>query len=269
MVNESRFVPVGKEKLHYRKWGRGKRLLLAFHGYGDDADVFYPLQEHLADEYTILSIDLPHHGNSKWPDEELLRKKELVALAETLMKEYNAAKVSLIGYSLGGRVCLSIIDQMPERIDKVALMASDGLTVNFYYHFFTRTTVGKKIFRNMLEKPHPYLKVIDWLKKMDMVDAVRYKFVMHFMEEKDGRDFLLKVWPGMSDLVTAPQKLRAVIRKHHIHVSIFMGEYDKIIPVAQAKKFASGLKTVKVYVLKKGHRVFDHENVRLVAGQLI
>jgi pimeloyl-ACP methyl ester carboxylesterase len=268
MISESHFIPVGKETLHYRKWGHGKRLLLAFHGYGDDADIFYPLQEYLADDYTILSIDLPHHGNSNWTD-NLLRKNDIIALVETLKKEYSVEKISLIGYSMGGRVCLSIIEQVPASINKVVLMASDGLTINLYYYFFTRTAIGKMVFRNMLEKPGPYLGVIRWLKKMNMVDASRYKFVMHFLEEKDGRDLLLKVWPGMREFVPSPPKIKAMIRKHHIHVSIFMGEYDKVIPATQAKKFSAGLSSVKVYILKKGHRVFDHENVRLIAGQLL
>ncbi|MCD6010659.1 MAG: alpha/beta hydrolase fold protein [Flavipsychrobacter sp.] len=268
MALNAHFVTIGKEKLHYLRWGSGKKLLLAFHGYGDDARIFYPLKEYLEQEYTILSIDLPHHGSSQWPD-ELFTKAGLMAMTKGLMAEYGTDNVSLIGYSMGGRVCLSIIQQLPDRIDKVALLASDGLTVNFYYHFFTRTAIGKKVFRHMLEKPGVYLKTIEMLRKMRIADAGRYKFAMHFLGEEDRRKFLLKVWPGMSDLVSSPQQLKAVIRKHKIPIAIFMGAYDKIIPVSQAKKFSRGLDTVNVHIVGKGHRLFDNETAQQIAVQLL
>jgi len=266
---ESVYIPVGTEKLHCLKWGRGKRLLLAFHGYGDDAGIFSPLQGLLDDVYTILSIDLPHHGKSKWPDDVLLETVDLVGFVETLKSTYNVGKVSLIGYSLGGRVCLSIIEKIPESIDKVVLMATDGLTINLYYYFFMQTFIGKKLFRGMLQKPGFYLKAMGWLRKMNFVDPSRYKFAMHFLQTEENRNFLMKVWPGMSDLVPSPSKLKSVIRKHHIPVSIFMGAHDKIISLSQVKKFSRGLGSVQLHILEKGHRVFDHENAQQIAAHLV
>jgi pimeloyl-ACP methyl ester carboxylesterase len=243
-------------------------LLLAFHGYGDEASIFSPLRDYLLQEYTFLSIDLPHHGESKW-EHGMLYKDELFELVRRLMTEYNAEKVSLLGYSMGGRVCLTILEHMPQAVDKVVLLATDGLAVNFFYFFFTRTSIGKRVFNNMLEKPGPYLKTIEWLRKRNLVNASRYKFVMHFLQEEEGRKFLQKVWPDMSDLMPSPSKLRLVIKKHHIPVNVIMGAHDKIIPPALAKKFGKGLDTVKVCILEKGHRVFDNENAQQIAGHLL
>src|ERR1035437_6177764 len=132
MNNESRYISAGKEQLHYLKMGSGKRLLLAFHGYSNDAELYRPLQEYLSKDYTILSFDLPHHGKSKWAEDIQFTKKDLMTMVETLKAEYHVDKVSLLGYSMGGRVCLTILEYMPASIDKVALIATDGLTVNFY-----------------------------------------------------------------------------------------------------------------------------------------
>ena len=265
----SNYIAVGNEKLHYLKWGSGKRLLLAFHGYGDDAVIFSPLIEHLTFEYTILSIDLPHHGGSKWPDKEAFTVADLISLVRTLKNEFEVDKISLLGYSMGGRVCLSVIEQMPESIDKVVLMATDGLTVNLYYYLFTRTAAGRVMFRHMLENPALYLKAVDWLRKVNLVGPSKHKFVMHFLQTDEGRNLLLRVWPAMSGIIPPPSKVKATIKKHRIPVTIIMGLLDKIIPPIQAKKFSAGLDTVKVHYLAKGHRVFDHENAGLVAGELI
>ncbi len=265
MNNESRYIQAGKEKLHYLEWGNGKRLLLAFHGYEDDAEMFNPLQQYLSEEYTILSFDLPHHGKSKWSEDTQLTKQELMALVESLKITYNVSKVSLLGYSMGGRVCLTIIACLPASIDKVVLIASDGLTQNSYYYFFTHNYFGKKIFRNLLDRPMPYFRLMNLLKKMRLVNASRHKFAMHFLQTEKSRKFLLHVWIGMSDIMPGPVKLRMAIRRYAIPISIFMGFYDKIIPPSMAEKFKSGLDTVQLFILEKGHRVFDNETAQQIA----
>jgi hypothetical protein len=37
--------------------------------YADTSQIFLPVVSYLQNEYTIISIDLPHHGGSKWNDD--------------------------------------------------------------------------------------------------------------------------------------------------------------------------------------------------------
>lgn len=269
MTAASHYITIGTEQLHYLQWGTGKRLLLAFHGYGDDAHIFDPLVEFLSADYTVLSIDLPHHGQSKWHGDEMFTKDKLLLLVRTLMEAHKTERVSLLGYSMGGRVCLSIIEGMPLSIDQAVLLATDGLSVNFYYYFFTKTFLGKKVFNHMLEKPGGYLAVIDWMRKRKLVDASRHKFVMHFLQAEHSRKFLQKVWPNTSDLVPSPAQLRKIIKKHSVNVSIFMGTHDKILPPGLATKFAAGLDTVQLHILDKGHRLLDQQTAKQIAEDLL
>ena len=269
MSDTSLFISVGKQQLHYRQWGSGKRLLLAFHGYGNDALIFAPFKEYLAAEYTILSFDLPHHGDSKWPDNTLLTQSDLISLVEAIKEKHKATKLSLVGYSMGGRICMAIAQHMPQYMDKVVLIAADGLTTNSVYYFCTRTWIGKKIFMNMLRKPARYLGLIDLLKRIKILDPTRYRFVTHHLKSAENRNFLLQVWSCTSDLVPEPRRLREVIRQYRIQVFIFMGAHDRIMPVSLAKRFGKGLDTVQVFILDKGHRVFDDENARRIAESLL
>ncbi len=262
------YILIGKEKLHYRKVGSGQRILMEFHGFANDATIFTAIEQYLHNEYTILSFDLPHHGNSKWGITPLT-KKDLVFLVDHVKEEYGVEKISLLGYSLGGRICFTIVELMPVSIDRVTLLATDGLEVNAYYSFFTRTYFGKKIFRHMLEKPTLYFKLLNWLKKKDLVDARRHKFVMQSLSSAENRELLLHVWLGLSDLIPAPEKLKAAISQYNIPVSIFMGAHDKIMPPALGKRFKAGLDSVQLYILDKGHRIFDNENARQIANSLL
>jgi pimeloyl-ACP methyl ester carboxylesterase len=260
MDEQSKYVSIGKEQLHYLQWGSGSRLLLAFHGYGDDATIFSPFREHLRKDYTILSFDLPHHGNSKWTDNTNFSKHDLFGVVESLMTTYN---------SMGSRVCLAILEFMPCNIDKVALIAADGLSINFYYYFLTRTFIGKRLFKKMMEQPGFFFSVVNWLNKKNLVNASRHKFVMNFMHSESGRKLLLQVWPGMSDIIPSPTKLKRLIRQYNIPVSIFMGANDRITPPYLGRNFQSGLDTVQLHILEKGHRVFDHENAEQIAQCLL
>jgi pimeloyl-ACP methyl ester carboxylesterase len=263
------YISVGNEKLHYLRYGTGEQLLLAFHGYGNDATLFDPFIPHLHNAYTILSFDLPHHGKSEWTEDTVFRKRDLVIMVAALKEKFKVDKVSLLGYSMGGRVCLTITQYMPESIDKVALVATDGLRIDHFYYFLTRTYFGKKLFKKELLKPDRFFKVIDWLKRKKWLDAHKYKFVMNYMKPPDSRKFLMQVWPGMSQLMTSPPKLKRAIKQHHIPVSIFMGAYDRVMPPILAEKFKEGLDSVQLFILDKGHRVFDAGNAHLIAEHLL
>ncbi len=269
MSGESQFISIGNEKLHYLEWGTGKKLLLAFHGYGNNAGVFDPFRPYITDVYTVISFDLPHHGKSKWSEGIPLGLNDLVSLVEAIRKKYNADKVSLLGYSMGGRVCMTIVAQKPEWVDKVVLIATDGLKINRLYYFCTRTYIGRLLFRKMVEKPGLYFRFLDWMKKTTRLDAGRHKFVTQHFQSPEHRRFLIEVWLGTKELIPDLPALKRAILKYRIPVFIFMGVYDRIMPPSLGEKFRIGLDTVEVITLEKGHRVFDETNAHLIAEHFL
>ena len=269
MSATSHFIRSGDQNLHYLQYGSGARLLLAFHGYGHDAASFEVLMPFLQKQYTIFCIDLPHHGQTDWATGKTLSIAALAALTRELMHKHGTGKVSLLGYSLGGRVCFSIVEQMPECIDKVTLLATDGLTINTYYYFFTNNPMGKMIFKGMLTFPGMYLPMVTTMKAFGALNDSQYKFVMHYLNNKEAREQLGQRWPALSELIPNPEKLRKVIQDHAIPVSIVMGQYDRIMPPGLAEKFKTGLETVQLHILPKGHRIFDDGNAAEIAQSLL
>lgn len=268
-TGNSEHINLGKEKLHCLYAGNGKKLLVAFHGYGNNAAMFLQFAEHLAD-YTIVSIDLPHHGNSSWPDNLHLTEQHLTDLVQQLLTQYNCQSISLMGYSMGGRVCLKIAELVPEKVEKIILLASDGLTFNTFYYFVTRTTTGRYLFRSFLSSPKRYMPVINWARKRNMIDASKHKFAMQYLNEAQERHFLLKVWPCMSLLIPDYKNLRIQLTQHNIHVCVYMGKYDKVIPVNLAERFKGALSNanIELHILNKGHRLIDEDTLPIIAKSL-
>lgn len=269
MRGVSCYIELENGKIHYLKFGSGKRLLLCFHGYANSASLFIGLTPYLAQDFTIISIDLPYHGLTKWQQSTLFHKHDLITLVRYFIDTFAVNKVALAGYSMGGRVCLTITELLPELIDRVLLIASDGLVFNPLYFFVTKTFVGRSIFRRFLSNPARYMKLVGWMRQRDWIDASRYKFAMHYLDTASDRSFLLNVWTCMSLIVPKMSHLKSVIQANNIPVFVFMGSYDRVIPVKNAQRFVDGLSSAKLFIVEKGHRVFDNDTLPQMANCLI
>ncbi|MBS1772346.1 MAG: alpha/beta hydrolase [Bacteroidetes bacterium] len=268
MAYSSGFISVGKEQLHYLKSGRGSSLLVMLHGYGNSAEILMPIATHVEEKYTILSLDLPHHGKSLWTDGVYLEPAMLDELVEQLCREYNVSQISLLGYSMGGRVCLKILEQSPGKVDNVILLASDGLTSNPFYYFLTRMKAGKYLFSSFLSKPERYLPLIKMARKWKIVQQSHYKLAMRYIQEKEDRAFLLKVWPCMSLLLPDYNKLKAICKSNKTKVHVFMGAYDNVIPVSHGHAFEDKMKNISLHVVEKGHLLFDEDTIPQIVACL-
>lgn len=269
MDNSSGYIPVGNKKLHYLRSGSGNKVLLAFHGYGNNANLLLSIAEPLQAQHTLISVDLPHHGNSEWPDTEYLEPAALPKIVTHIQQTFKVEKISLLGYSMGGRVCLKIAEMVPQYIDTIVLLASDGLQFNSFYYFVTRTTPGKYLFNRFLTNPARYTGMIEWARKRNWIDASRYKFAMQYLKAEQDRQFLLKVWPCMAHILPDYKKLKRALNEHKISVHIIMGMHDRVIPVALAKQFKRDTETVTLHIVDKGHRVLDSDTIPLVAQCLL
>lgn len=268
MMEQSGFVELSSGSLHYLKWGTGASLLLCFHGYGHSAAVFKNLGILLQNNYTVVSVDLPHHGGSNWTEGQSLTKEHISELIAAIMSAGGFHRISLLGYSLGGRVCLTVVELFPERIDRLVLIAADGLVFDPLYCFVTRTKLGKAFFRHFLKEPSRYLRLLSPLRKAKLIDESRYKFVSRSLETPAQRAMLRHVWTDMKGVVSRSEKIRQAIRKWGIATDIFMGRYDRVIPLKHGRRFAQSLSMARLHVLDRGHALLDSHTLSLVAQSL-
>lgn len=241
-------------EIHCLRMGKGPQLLIAFHGFGNEAGVFLPLAAALEDKYTMVSIDLPGHGQTRWKD-AYFTKKDLMAIIQGIKNDFGVEQFSLIGFSLGGRVCLNIAEQQPNWIDKLILLAPDGLEKNFWYQMATRNIFGKIVFKKMMAQPEQWLSRVDFLRKYKVIDESRFKFARTNLTDEKVRHQLGYVWPVTSKLVTNTTIVKWNLNKHQIETHIFMGKHDRIFPPVQGERFVKNLKTAQLHVLDTGHNL--------------
>ena len=81
--------------LYYQKFGNGKQIMLAFHGFGQESSVYKCLADVLT-EYTFYAFDLFFHGKSQWDfPENYLRSQRWKELLQDFLDKENIQKFSL------------------------------------------------------------------------------------------------------------------------------------------------------------------------------
>lgn len=262
------YIDLGEARVHYLLTGSGHRLIIAFHGYGLDAASLQVLADSLAPGFMFASIDLPHHGQTLWGDTPLTRHR-LVALVREIAARHRVTRFTLAGYSLGGRICMTITELVPELVEQLVLIAPDGLVFNLAYYLATHNFAGRQLFRNILKRPGSFFKLADWLAKRKLISASKHKFVTQYLETHAAREMLGKVWHGTGELIPEHRKLKQQIAAYRIPVFLYMGKFDTVIPVEHAVRFSRDLPGVHLEVLQKGHKILDTQTAALIAAQLM
>jgi pimeloyl-ACP methyl ester carboxylesterase len=252
--------------ISYCRFGSGPKVAVCFHGYGEDAATFGFLEKFAGNQYSFISIDLPFHGKTEWKeglnftDKDLQQIiKEIPELKNPELKTRNP-KLSFMGFSLGGRIALSIYQAMPEQIEKLILLAPDGLKVNFWYWLATQTWPGNKLFLFTMKHPGWFFGFLKILNKLRMVNASIFKFVNFYIGDKDVRQQLYQRWMALRKLKPNIKRIKLFIQKNDTKVRLIYGIHDRIILPERGEKFKKGIEEqCTLTVIHSGHQVL-HEN---------
>lgn len=112
--------------LHFEKKGNGKETLVLLHGFMENISIWNDMEPHLSENFTLLKIDLPGHGQSDIIAE--VQTMELVAEeVKKVLDSENLKKVHLLGHSMGGYISLGFAEKYPEYLKSLTLFFSTYL----------------------------------------------------------------------------------------------------------------------------------------------
>lgn len=247
------FIPYKNSIISYHIFGSGNRLVFCFHGYGEDSLSFSFLEETLGEAFTLIAIDFPFHGKTEWREDLLFSAEDLWQILYALMPE-NYEKFSLLAYSMGGRVALTLLQNKPNIIDTVALVAPDGLNINFWYWLSTQTTIGNKIFSFTMNHPSWVLWFIKAIEASGLMNKNLIKFTRYFLEDTNERLALYKRWTSMRKFRPNNKVVKDVCIMYGKKLCILLGKRDPVIPANRAD-FLACCNTVKIKIIDSGHQL--------------
>lgn len=108
-------------RYNVEKHGNGFPLIL-LHGFTGDTTTWDPYYEALGTQTKCYAVDIIGHGKSDSPGEiERYRMMSVVDDLFLLMEKLGIAKADILGYSMGGRLALSLAQKYPAKVRKLIL----------------------------------------------------------------------------------------------------------------------------------------------------
>ncbi len=243
--------------MQYATWGSGNSVLLAFHGFNRSHRDFEHFTKNLHGEFTIYAFDLFFHESttigSRKPDKSPLEPEELKTFFEEFLKFIGADKAWLMGYSLGGRISLKLAEIMPEKISGLYLFAPDGLVVNSWYAILSFSSAGRALFRFFIKQNAFFLKMLNLIRKVGLISEKRKIFVLAHVRTIEMQWQVYNVWTFLRKIEPNLSVLGSALSANGIPVDLFMGKYDRIIPVKNAKGLKKNFLKMKLHIMESGH----------------
>ncbi len=245
--------------MQYSKWGHGKHVLIAFHGFGRSYADFIPFTAELESVFTIYGFNIFFHGESnignREPDKNPLKPSELSEYFDAFFQSIEATKVWLMGYSLGGRIALELAELIPDKIRGLYLFAPDGLVTNFWYAASSFTPPGRAAFRFLIRHNGLFYKMLHALHSVGILSDSRRAFVLSQIRTKEEQWQVYNVWTFLRNIKPDFKKLGTILSKNAISVDLFLGKYDKIIRPKTGKTFQKNFSGLKCHVIESGHAI--------------
>jgi pimeloyl-ACP methyl ester carboxylesterase len=265
----SHFFRYQSSHIHYRQLGSGPVTVVCLHGFGESAAHFDFLEKY-GSEYTLLAIDLPLHGETEWEEGLNFLPEDLVAIVQGITAAHGADDTfMLLGYSMGGRMSLQLLQMLPQRISKAVLLAPDGLKLNFWYWLATQTAMGNRFFKFTMKNPRPFKMIARAGKALGLLNESIYKFVFHFLDSNERRKQVYRIWTCMRKIKPDLQKVKSSLHGFGIPVHIIYGKYDRIIRHERGEKFCSGANEwCTLQILNCGHKVLHEKNANEIVQAL-
>ena len=252
---DEKYIAVNGINIRYVVMGTGAPVLLV-HGFGEFMEVWWFNIRPLSERYQVYAMDLPGHGLSDKPaiDYSLFFATEFVI---NFMETIGIEHASLIGHSMGGGMCLNVAINFPERVDKLILVDSGGLSKEapLLYRLCTLPIVGE-----VVTAPTVKVGLRRGIKRAfynpDLVTEEMVDKDYEFMKMPETKRAMLNIIRSNAD-IRGPYPETVMTDKLHLVKSptlLIHGAQDEVAPVEYAQNACQLIPNARLKVINEcGH----------------
>jgi len=124
-----KYISFENIKLRIKEQGRGDICIVLLHGYLETLEIWDGFAESLAENYRVVSLDIPGHGESGILG-EVHQMDKMAEAVNTVLETLKIDNCILIGHSMGGYVTLAFLDKFPEKLLAFSLFHSTPFADN-------------------------------------------------------------------------------------------------------------------------------------------
>lgn len=250
------------------------RTVYALHGFARPLEDFASFTQAWPERCAFISVHLPHHGTSgpdlgTRPLDDAIEPKDLLLLLNeiALHEGVSTSKPDLIGYSIGGRIALSLIAIDPKKWNRVLLLAPDGLKQSPFYGLTVHTQLGKALWFAIDTHSQAVLlwsnRFLNWkLLTPHMHAFIAFHLSSHSMRMAvwNGWRAHRKCWPSHHSLATAFSQTEGSI-------DLFFGIHDRIIPLKNGNRLrqkTNSMPHVNFHSIPSGHGMLREDVLKII-----
>lgn len=251
----------------------GSHYHFAFPGFGrefQDFEIFTPI---LKKDHGLIGVNLFFHGKSSLPVKYLdqgMPIDDFYMIWDAFLRHLKIDKYSLIGYSMGGKVVLTLLEKYANNISSALLIAPDGLFLNPLYLFASGTQFGRWLYQFVNRHPSLLFRTADFLKFLHLLPPKLHRFVFVHMDSKHKRDQVYQAWMTYRWFRPNQNTLIETLKTHPIKFNMLFGKYDSIIKPSLGRKFSAKLGNPEVFhELQLGHRMLQNSTINYIQKKVL
>lgn len=253
MFVRDHFVSYRDSQLHYAKGGHGPRRLLLFHGFGQNFQVFHTWVTLLENDFTLYAFDLYFHGDSSWPARTAVEKSDWKIILDQFLTTEQIDRFEVGGFSMGGKFALVTLALFAHRVERLVLIAPDGIKTSFWYSLATYPIATRALFRSMIIKPNRLFRIIRALRALRLVDNGLLRFAELQMNTLEKRKRVYFSWVYFRHLKFDRSNIRRLLNTGNIPFLVITGRFDRIITTRNMEAFARTITRHRLIELDAGH----------------
>ncbi len=240
----SRYLDLpGGVRVHYRDEGLqtpGAQTVLLVHGFSASLHTWELWHPHLADQFRLVSLDLPGHGLTSAPAGYQASMEAYRDLIAAFAEAQGLERFALVGSSMGGNVAWEYALAHPEQVEALVLVDASG------WPDARMDEANEALVFKLLRNPiaAPLLRDLDnteltrqgllsaFPERADLVDDAMVARYVEMSRAPGHREILVQLSLNQRAAATA-ERLGAL----GMPVLVMSGDMDNLVPVEHARQF--------------------------------
>ncbi|MFA6262417.1 MAG: alpha/beta hydrolase [Bacteroidia bacterium] len=249
----------------YLRFGRGKQIMVAFHGYGQSGEAYLYFEPVLAERFTVIAIDFFFHGESEWREGRDFTREDMrdIVFGIAAQEKLAAHKFTVCSFSMGARMARSLVQTFPARIDRFVLLSPPTFAFNKFLNFSTNTPLGLALFRYFIRHNDVLLSWVKRLHQAKILNRAVYLFSSKFMVNRERLQRVFDTWYAQRKLRTNYAEFARLLDQHQIEVILISGINDAITPPAAMVRYVKRLHKHRIFLVEQKHQLQTEAGLRI------
>ena len=260
-------------RIHFRDEGKSEKpVIVLLHGFNGSLFNFERLVPLLADDFRLISIDLPGFGLTGATVSGNYTTEGFMYVITKLIEELRIEKFSIAGNSMGGGVAWRYALENPQKVENLILLASSGVGTKEDRERFKEREKNQSIAWRLLDSGALKKFLHYYTPKFFATEALKrsvfdqkfanYEHAMQFHDLvllEGSRNAILSMTMGGRRAMYGPEALSEIVAP----TLVIHGEEDNIINVKRSFIFEENINNVKLKIYPGiGHLPMYEDPVR-------